>query len=495
MKTNRQRFTALFLMVLLLAQCTACGSDTLPAESTGGQSTTAVEGTAASDEGRLPGAEPLPETDLGGMVLRIANPDQGKLSWANILLDAEEDGTHLNDVIAKRNRSLEETYNFDLQVIIQPDFDAQYLNNSVMADEDAFDLCQIYDVKLLTILESVSPWDDIPYVQLDAPWWNPEASACFNIRGAQIMTAGNMSLGYLSRAMCYLFNKNIYADMGYSENLYELVLDGQWTQDVFFRMASEAVNDLNGNGTFDASDQYGTFGNPRAYYNTLLYGSGVLFVERDEDDLYQFTLHKNEKAINLFEKILAFDSTNPNLTYYANRSTLTPSSLDPDDLFETGQALFHVQGLPHTIESLRAMEDEFGILPLPKVDENQTDYYSPSYGAAVTVIPRTVPTERYEAIGLLTEAMTRSTYEEVIPIYKEILLKTKYSRDNESSEMLDIIFSSICFDPGILIWCKGIVDDICAKIFLNGNGAVVSYLNNRLPIYQDLIDSFNEQVE
>jgi len=494
MKKKTFKTTALCLAVLLLIAGSSCGGGDAVDESTDTVAATQAEQTETAED-VLAGAEPLPETDLGGMELRIANPDPDVLSWANILLDADEDGTPINDAIAKRNRMLEEQYHFSLQVEILPDFNTEYLYNAVMAGDDAYDLCQIYDVRLLYTLELIDAWDNIPYVQLDAPWWNPEASACFNINGSQIMTAGNMTLGYLSRSMCYLFNKTIYSSLGFDENLYELVLDGKWTQDVFFRMAADAVSDLNGDGAYDASDRYGTFGNPRAYYNTIFYGSGLSYVERGNDGLYEFTLHENEKTVSLFEKILSFDSSNPNRTYYNNRSDMHPSTLDPNTLFESGQALFHVQGLPHTIEGLRAMDDEFGIIPLPKADEAQKDYYTTAYGAAVTVLPRTVPEDRYEAIGLLTEAMTRYTYKEIVPIYKEVLLKTKYSRDNESSEMLDIVFSSIRFDPGILIWCNEIPDDICANIFMKGNNAVVSYLEKNLPVYQDKIDLFNEQMQ
>ena len=59
---------------------------------------------------------------------------------------------------------------------------------------------------------------------------------------------------------------------------------------------------------------------------------------------------------------------------------------------------------------------------------------------------RTVNPERYENIGTILEAMASYTYHEVLPVYKEIALKTKAARDNESAEMLDIIFNTICFD-------------------------------------------------
>ena len=39
-------------------------------------------------------------------------------------------------------------------------------------------------------------------------------------------------------------------------------------------------------------------------------------------------------------------------------------------------------------------------------------------------------------------------YSDVIPVDKEVALKTKTARDNESADMLDIVFSTIYFDFG-----------------------------------------------
>ena len=169
--------------------------------------------------------------------------------------------------------------------------------------------------------------------------------------------------------------------------------------------------------------------------------------------------------------------------------------LIPDTLFESGQALFNVGGLPHTIEQLRSMEDEFGILPLPKADEAQAEYHTTAYGGVLSALPKTVPEERFEAIGLILEAMTRDTYTEIVPLYKEILLKTKYSRDAESSEMLDIIFSTIQFDPGIVLWCSSISDVICTDLFMKGNNAVVSFFEKKKPVFDKLLNDFNDTVE
>ena len=62
------------------------------------------------------------------------------------------------------------------------------------------------------------------------------------------------------------------------------------------------------------------------------------------------------------------------------------------------------------------------------------------------MIPITVTD--FERTGIIIEALSAESMYVLTPAYYEISLKTKYSRDNESQEMLDIIFASTVFDLG-----------------------------------------------
>ena len=86
-------------------------------------------------------------------------------------------------------------------------------------------------------------------------------------------------------------------------------------------------------------------------------------------------------------------------------------------------------------------------MPLPKYNESQQQYYATSYGNVLWVLPKTLDTEREgENVGLLLEALSFSGYHDIIPQYKEVVLKTKTARDDESAEMLDIIFDAVIFN-------------------------------------------------
>ena len=485
-----KRFACLGLMAVILF-VGSCGKT--PVDTDPGLSEPTVSDSATTSVTETPDTEavipPLREKNMDGFTLRFSNIDQSFLNWANLTILTEQDGTSVNDAIYQRNIELEDTYNCKLVETTQPDFNAEYILEFVAAGSDDFDICMVYDTRAVQLLGYVHDWNQLSDIDITRPWWNPDATGVFVVDGKLYFTSGDMTLGYLSRAMSYLVNRDLYENLGLKEDLFSTVKEGKWTQDLFLSLAAQSVMDTDGDGSYTPSDTYGIFGHPRAFLLSLLGGAGVRYVGSDEDGHFVFQMSKNEKAVNLLQKMIQFMSANPNLYY---NESLIPNATIPDTLFSTGQALFHVQAFLHNVVNLRDMENNFSILPLPKLDENQSSYYAPVYGSTLAVIPKTVLSDRYDNIGLLVEAMSRKTYENIIPQYKDVLLKHKTARDEESADMLDIIFDSITVDPGPMLWIGDIVDQITLDLFMGRNDAVVSYLESKTAVFQGLLDNFNE---
>ena len=57
-----------------------------------------------------------------------------------------------------------------------------------------------------------------------------------------------------------------------------------------------------------------------------------------------------------------------------------------------------------------------------------------------------------------------------------MLLKTKYARDNESEEMIDIILNSVSFDFGINAWQNVVGIPVVQKIYTSGDTNIASTL-------------------
>lgn len=97
----------------------------------------------------------------------------------------------------------------------------------------------------------------------------------------------------------------------------------------------------------------------------------------------------------------------------------------------------------------RDKQNEYGILPYPKLDETQKEYRTMVDGNhAVLAVPKTV--QDTEFAGIMTEALNAESHKLVIPAYYEIALKKKYTYDDESVRILDMIVDSRVFDFGYI---------------------------------------------
>ena len=97
-------------------------------------------------------------------------------------------------------------------------------------------------------------------------------------------------------------------------------------------------------------------------------------------------------------------------------------------------------------QGLRDMDDDFGVIPYPKFDEN--DEYSTAINGAAPLVIIPVSVSDVNRTGAITEALAAYGHRDVIPAFYEKSLKSKYARDEESEEMMDLIKDSIIYDIG-----------------------------------------------
>ena len=110
--------------------------------------------------------------------------------------------------------------------------------------------------------------------------------------------------------------------------------------------------------------------------------------------------------------------------------------------FKTGRAIF-IQS--YMGGSLRDMEDDFAIIPLPKFDEAQEDYKCQinGWGACATAVPDNA---NIDESGFIMEALAYEAYGTVRPEIYDKLLKQKLARDERTTAMIDLIFSDLTID-------------------------------------------------
>ncbi len=395
----------------------------------------------------------LPDADYEGYDFKVLNPDQVTYPWILCLVDADEEtGETINDAIYKRNRTVEEKYNITISEIISKDYSTVMSDmlKAVKSGTDAYDVVFSAPSNALSLAQQGACVDlaEVPYLNLDNSYWDQSARRDLSVNSKNYFLPGDFGFAHYSSVLALFFNKKLVLDYELDDP-YKLVRDGKWTYDAFFKMASEVSSDLDGNGEYDQHDRYGYMSLNFIINGLFLTGTGERMVEKDENDMPVFTALSNERLITAFDKLVT-SIYSGNFLFDADVMG-NKDHRNQDVMFPGNQALFWSE-LVHWSKLLRSMDSEFGILPAPKLDESQDNYYQNVYFDALCMVVPVTGYDHLERTGVILEALNAESYITTIPAYYDIMLKTKISRDDESGEMLDIMFNNRVYDLGKIYW-------------------------------------------
>lgn len=431
------------LFFLLLAIMYAAAVSCSPAQTAEVITPAVSEETTADENDRSGIKDSLPDDlDFGGDFVTIYSTSPGTQN--NYIQGFEElTGEIVEDAVYLRNRKVEERLNYVTEYFVAThtyDKVAAETRKLVQSGDTTYDLiiagqfglCQLAaEGMFLNALDS-------EYLDFDAPWWWSDYMEEISIgREKRFFVVGDYFLDMLLGARVLFFNKLIYGNyFGDPNDLYIEVSDGGWTMDRMTETVKAAYHDLNGNGQTDEPDQFGfvtylTYSSVDAF----VFATDVKFTTRDENGLIELNM-VSDRAIALAEKLLEI--------FYNEGSYIYPG---PDNVakFTAGQSLLLGNVSLGTTADLRDMTDDFGMIPYPKMDESQEKYGTLIHDTMnFGVFP--ITTQKFEMMGAVLEAMSAESYRSVVPAYYETALKIKYTRDELSAQMIDIVHDSIRTD-------------------------------------------------
>ncbi len=440
--------SAILLAAMLATVSCGGGGSTSEATTTAGSSETTTAAVTLSEMEQYP----LPEKDMEDFEFRFYNYNNEYVTWAvNELTATEESGDNVNDEIYRRNMRIEQKYNCTItETAVRNTVDG--FRDLMMAGDDLYDIAMIYDESVASLYSEglLLSWDVLPYVDTERSWWNQNANDVFTIKGKQFAAVGDFTLAMNSRGFVLIFNKDLMEEVQVEKNPYELVNANQWTSENFLNMAKLFTRDLNGDTVLDENDQWGAGGAVKQHYGALVTGAGVKYIEIGDDGNPYFSIPGNERATDVFEAIFNLHSGS-DLYYLGTETDVHTVCKHTKEMFKSGQIAFTGTSTK-AIANYRDMDYDIGIVPYPKFDENQEEYYVLTSGCGVATIPVTVSSDRFENISIIIDALSRDSQDGLMQTYREVVLKTKYSRDEDSANMLDIIFKSGTFDLGTSVW-------------------------------------------
>jgi hypothetical protein len=212
----------------------------------------------------------------------------------------------------------------------------------------------------------------------------------------------------------------------------------------FTKQVSE---DLNQDGRFTEDDLFGYVTDTHNQIDAYVISFDVPITAKDANGIPQLVVD-DDKFITAFLRLFEFMRENVSTFAGTEQPTATDIHSLYRPIFQNQRALVFAEYLGNSAQ-MRDYDFDFGILPFPKLDENQERYKTSSQdGHTIFCIPATA--RNSEKIGAVAEVLAAESYRSVVPAFYDVALKTKYARDEESSAMIDIIRQGISFDFGMV---------------------------------------------
>ncbi|MBE6612153.1 MAG: hypothetical protein E7632_06650 [Ruminococcaceae bacterium] len=441
------------LLIAIMANLASCGG-TATTDTTAADTTVPV-----TEEVHL--RDTIPEKDFGGAEFFIlaATDHQNKY-------DSEETGDILDDAVFKLNRDVEERFHVEIKFQFEAGTSKGHpavtkaLNNSVLSGDATYDMTVINTAYVSQwILNGIfTNLADMEHLNFDDPWWYRNVNNKFAVDDTIYAVSGAYALNAVSDGWAMMINRELLDSLKL-EDPYSYVFDGTWTFDRWQTMCMAAYSDINGDTKYSNADRFGVVSPGNGMFNALPFGMGRKIMETGSDGYPQF-VGAPQHTVDIMEKLAVLDKNRA--VYFSCKDV--PEMIN---MFCQGQALSIVYPM-HIIEmeEMRAAPD-YGILPLPKFDEKQESYQTYCFMDAYQ-IPRVVKDE--EMSQMILNALNCYAYYDVVGMYKEKMLQTKLSRDENSSEVIDLLIDGIVTDFGCLF--MGQLDSrlfYCYEIFRSGS--------------------------
>jgi hypothetical protein len=451
------KIALLFCFCLLILA--ACGSN----ENNGGEGEGAPPGESGGSEenggaeqqtamGRSPNIPSILRFE--GQTLRIYEMEQG---WNNEFL-LEQATNIVDEAIYQKNMRVMEVFRLEnihvtqpLDEIISLDSRAQEIIRLMMADDFEYDLIKGPQFRMvyLTGHEYLANLRDLPYIDITQPWWAGKYIDEITVGDhTRFFLAGDIALEFAQYRSILLYNKKLYGDLINPDNpaeLYDVVLAGDWTFDKFSEMVRGVYLNLDGTGVSNVyTDRFGVSFGRWGGADHYFYTQNPRVTTRDEFGIPQVSV-QNERSINALQNMRDLFDNN------VGAADITNADMHWSVPFIEDRLLFVPNTAFFGTAFLTDMESDYGIIPMPKFDENQTEYYSiPHDASPIFAIPSNAV--RVDLIGAFLEEMAYMSFNDVSPVYFNHALKFRYARDasDEASQMIDIIRDGAITDFGYL---------------------------------------------
>ena len=434
-----KKLLAIFLLLcMLVTMLAACKDDEVKDNKQPSEQDT----TDLADQGL-----PAPKAEYVGKEYTIIYRDTYAYEWEYVEEDA---GAVINDAIFDRNSAVEERY--DIMLVNYPVSTSSFENGfllpiqtSNLSGDDGFQLAAGYEYRLAynSMLGEFLDWYSFSDVDLSADWWDGDFAKAASYNNHTYIMTGSLSLSHLYSSSCVFFNQDFVNNRieGGSDEIFGLVESGNWTLEAFETYVKQFTADDDGVDGMTAEDSYGYATGTYTPIDAFLFCSDISVSGRTEDGTVKL-YGVGEKLTNLATTLHRIINTSGN-TFIHNGQD--PEIDDHIGMMLKGKTAFTTDYLESAVE-LRATEINYGILPYPKYDASQKNYYSITMDFSTAfAIPRASQADM-EFVGTITEALAFYSHRYVRDALYSTVLKYRDAKDANSSKCIDIILENPRYD-------------------------------------------------
>ena len=439
--------TTALAVLLCLGALVSCGTEgSTPAVTDDTAADTVV--TTAETEPEITSGNPA-DLDLGGETIHLWYTT-GWISYTDIA--GAQSGEVLDDAVYAQNLAVQEKLNcvidFQDPGTLQAECNTA-ISTLLLADDTSYDVfcaTQWSGTKLVPeglYMNIVN----MPYLSLNEPWWDLSYMQEMTVGNDRLYTlVGDCIIDRTRYLSCVYYNKQMYQNLfGDANGLYDTVLDGEWTYDTLKSISETVYSDVNGNGKTDEDDILGA----RLCWNqdimALQFCTGVPLTQRDEERI-PYIVANSEKMVDVVNRLynLAFETKG---IFYGSKLETEEHDLTVKP-FTENRTMFYF-GQLQSAEDLRDMEEDYGVIPTPKLDTAQEQYHSYMF-EVMRYMALPYNCQKTEAVCAMLEEMAFEGYHNVTPVYYETVLKNKYARDDVSGQMIDLVRDGLKTDIALI---------------------------------------------
>ncbi len=444
----------------------------------------------------------LPDVNYGGKTFTIYVEGDYLDRYKSIeVMPNETAPSIISESVLERNALVEQRFGVVIAEIRTADGSEMVTNvqNEIATGGKTYDAVMAYMPNAGTLAAGGALHDltEFDALHLDESYWDTTAVESLSVADKNFFVVGDMNLLAYDCTHCIVFNKDV-VDEHNLDNPYDLVYDGEWTMDKLLEMA-KVVSVDNGDGKTDLDDKWGFLINNN-YATSLFFGAGETLTTKDTSDLPVLSV-QGDRPASVFNKI--FDICNSDKvarledytgTYDDVYSKATESVASKNALFRSMAVV--------DIQELGNYECNFGIIPTPKYNEEQEDYYS--YVSVIYASCATIPltAEDAEMSAVILDAMCQASTKTVKTSYYDTMLKYRKLQDDDGVAMLDIIFDNRVFDLAAVynwgatsIWDTNSITSFMNTVAFSGSNTFTSSFESISGTVQGAIDEFVDGLE